>query len=66
MIDDASQYLFRYSSKQKQNTYHKQKSFDDFTVAVWTVARATGNSAYLSTSRDAISTNRVQVFRVEV
>jgi len=61
----ASHYLFCYISKPqlkiKQKSV-KQKSCDDFNVAhCWPV-----NIVYLSTSRDAIWTNRVQVFCVEV
>jgi len=60
MIDDTSPYLFCYTSKQKP------KSFDDFTVTGQHFALVlTFNSAYLSTSCNAISANHVQVFITE-
>ena len=64
MIDNASFYLFSYTSKPdqkfEQKSFKQKKICDDFTVDRWV------NSAYLLTSHDMIRSNHVHVCCVDV
>ena len=64
---DASHYLFCYTSKPNNSTIEQVSSYEKaVTTSMLPGQQCAGNSAYLLTSRDVISTNRVKVFCVEV